>query len=106
MAALRALQDDSLLFVRVLRLSDGGTFNHYLDVALFTHHGCLPTNMHDYNVWLKSLHSYNGFVACCCLANQFHILVGCADLFENPADQGFIIVGSTRTNCRCYPITL
>jgi len=44
MAALRALQDDSLVFVSVVfHLPDGGPFNHW-GVALFTYHGCLPTD--------------------------------------------------------------
>ena len=41
-AALWALQHNSLLVVRVFVLSRGEPFNHE-DVALFTHHGCLPT---------------------------------------------------------------
>ena len=41
-AALRALQHNSLLVVRVFVLSRGEPFNHE-GVALFTHHGCLPS---------------------------------------------------------------
>ena len=41
-AALWALQHNSLLVVRVFVLSRGEPFNHE-GVALFTHHGCLPS---------------------------------------------------------------
>jgi len=53
--------------------------------------GCWHADIHHHNVWLKPLHGGNGFFAIGCLANQFQILVACEDLFENPADQGFII---------------
>jgi hypothetical protein len=46
MAALWALQHNSLLFVRVFVLSGGEPFNHE-GVTLFTHHGCLPSKFPD-----------------------------------------------------------
>jgi len=42
MAALWALQHNSLLFVGIFALSGGEPFNHE-GVTLFTRHGCLPS---------------------------------------------------------------
>ena len=60
------------------------------------------TDIHNHNIRLKSLHGSNGFVAGCCLPNQLHIWVACEDLFENPADQGFIVYQQHANRCHLH----
>ena len=53
MAALWALQHNSLLFVRIFVLSGGEPFNHE-GVTPFTYHGCLPSKFPDRSTLLPA----------------------------------------------------